>query len=77
MRLKISSAPSPQNLVIGYAANLSASSHVGVSVAAAAKQIGPTSAARTRFTFPSKEQAWPEVLGRMSVYLAIQAFAML
>lgn len=51
---------SPQGPVIGCEADTSASSTVGVPVAATATKIGPTSAVQARPILLSKEQAWPK-----------------
>lgn len=57
MRLKINSAaPSPQGPVIGCEADTSASSTVGVPVAATAKKIGPTSAVQARSSFSARSR---------------------
>lgn len=73
MRLKIKYTPSPQSPVIGYEADTSASSIVGVPVAATAKKIGPTSAVQARSMVSSKGQAWPKVLRKWLNTLATQA----
>lgn len=63
---------SPQGPVIGCEADASASSTVGVPVAATAKKIGPTSASGA-FNSLNKEQAWPSDPQKGLKILAIQA----